>query len=246
MNSNQMPNERSRLKRIAAVYNSESLAGVNEQYHTYLRDVIIPSSGGRSALEVGCGKGLWTAILCTLYDRLDVVDGSSELVAEVIQRCTQHAHLTAHVAMAEEFFIRSSDTWQHIYMTFLLEHLEDPVSVLRMVHTHLDQDGILFVAVPNADSVHRVLALRAGLVRSTSELSDQDVIVGHRRVYTRDLLREHLHQAGLQIVEEKSIGLKPLTLKQLEVLPASVIAALCGSGDLVPCNAAYLTAVARP
>ncbi len=246
MNSGQMPNEKSQLRRIAAIYSSESLAGLNEQYHTYLRDAIIPSGGGRSALEVGCGKGLWTASLCTLYDRLDVVDGSAELIAKVACLCTQRAHLTTHVAMAEEFFWWSSDTWQHIYMTFLLEHLKDPVSVLQMVPAHLDQDGMLFVAVPNADSVHRVLAQRAGLLRSTCELSEQDVIVGHRRVYTRDLLREHLHQAGFQIIEEKSMGLKPLTLKQLEVLPASVMAALCRSGDLVPCNAAYLTAVARP
>jgi 2-polyprenyl-3-methyl-5-hydroxy-6-metoxy-1,4-benzoquinol methylase len=246
MSLSQRLNEESRLRQIAAVYHSESLAGPNEQYHIYLRDAIIPSKGGHSALELGCGKGLWTTALCTLYDRLDVVDGSLELLADIARRCTQRASLTTHVALAEEFLLACSSTWQHIYMTFLLEHIEDPVSVLRIAHARLEQDGMLFVAVPNADSVHRVLALRAGLIRSTSELSDKDVLVGHRRVYTRDLLREHLREADFQIVEERPIGLKPLTLKQLEVLPSSVIAALCASGDLVPDNAAYLTAVARP
>jgi len=130
-------------------------------------------------------------------------------------------------------------------MTFLLEHVEDPVELLTLARSRMSENGVLFVAVPNADSVHRVLALRAGLIRSTTELSENDLRVGHRRVYTHALLREHLHRANLHITLEKPIGLKPLTLKQLEPLPDAVIAALCASGDLVPANAAYLAAEAR-
>jgi hypothetical protein len=130
-------------------------------------------------------------------------------------------------------------------MTFLLEHVEDPVLLLRLARSRLAEDGVLFVAVPNADSVHRVLALRAGLIQSTTELSDNDLRVGHRRVYTQALLREHLRQANLRITVEKRVGLKPLTLKQLGPLPEAVIAALCQSGDLAPANCAYLAAEAR-
>jgi hypothetical protein len=147
--------------------------------------------------------------------------------------------------LAEEFLRTAFETWQHIYMTFLLEHVEEPVEVLRLARARLAEDGALFVAVPNADSVHRVLALRAGLIRSTTELSENDIRVGHRRVYTQCLLREHLRKANLRITLEKPVGLKPLTLQQLEMLPGAVIAALCASGDLAPANAAYLAVEAR-
>lgn len=238
--------ELARLDRIASMYHSESLAGANEQYHIELRDSVIPAGGGDSALELGCGKGLWTRVLCQRYERLDVVDGSAELLADVARSCAGRARLTTHTALAEDFLLAASETWQHIYMTFLLEHVEEPVELLRLARSRLAENGRLFVAVPNADSVHRILALRAGLIASTTELSENDLRVGHRRVYTQALLREQLSRAGLRITLETPVGLKPLTLKQLEGLPDRVIAALCASGDLVPANSAYLVAEAAP
>jgi hypothetical protein len=176
---------------------------------------------------------------------LDVVDGSIELLAEVARCCTGGARLNTHAALAEEFLLATSGTWQHVYMTFLLEHVEEPVKLLRLARSRLAEDGVLFVAVPNADSVHRVLALRAGMIRSTTELSENDIRVGHRRVYTQSLLREHLCDAEFRVTLEKPVGLKPLALKQLEMLPSTVITALCTSGDLAPANPAYLVAEAR-
>jgi trans-aconitate methyltransferase len=234
-----------RVGQIASIYHSDSLAGANERFHIHLRNNVIPAGGGSSALELGCAKGLWTQVLCDRYERLDVVDGSAELLAEVARSCAGRAHLTTHTALAEEFLFAASETWQDIYMTFLLEHIEEPVELLRLARSHLAENGVLFVAVPNANSVHRVLALRAGLIQSTTELSENDIRVGHRRVYTKALLREHLRQANLRITLEKPVGLKPLTLKQLERLPDAVNAALCASGDLAPANSAYLAAEAR-
>lgn len=245
MSSDASAGELARVHQVASMYHSELLAGANEQFHVHLRDKVIPSGGGESALELGCGKGLWTRVLCDRYDRVDVVDGSPELLAEVARSCAGGAQLATHAALADEFLLGATASWQHIYMTFLLEHVDDPVELLRLARSRLAEDGVLFVAVPNADSVHRVLALRAGLIRSTTELSENDVRVGHRRVYTSALLREHLARAGLRVTLERSVGLKPLTLRQLDGLPEAVIAALCESGDLVPANSAYLAAEAR-
>jgi 2-polyprenyl-3-methyl-5-hydroxy-6-metoxy-1,4-benzoquinol methylase len=238
--------EMDRLQRIAAIYHSEALAGPNELYHIWLRDAVIPAAGGRTALEIGCGKGLWTEVLCARYGQVDVVDGSAELLEGISRRYGHLTRLTTHLALAEDFFSASAEKWHHMYMTFLLEHVEDVVGLLHLARNCIEADGMLFIAVPNADSVHRVLAVRAGLIPATNTLSANDIKVGHRRVYTRSLLRKHLEEAGFHVVKEEPIGLKPLTLAQLEAIPPSVIAALCASGDLVPDNAAYLATVAVP
>ena len=108
--------ELARVGQIASMYHSESLAGANEQFHIHLRDNVIPARGGESALELGCGKGLWTRVLCDRYERLDVVDGSPELLAEVARSCAGRARLTTHAALADEFLLAASGTWRHIYM----------------------------------------------------------------------------------------------------------------------------------
>ena len=233
--------ERSKLEQIATEYRDQGLLGLNELYHLAMRDQMIASDGGESALEIGCGAGSWTRVLCLHYRQVDVVDGSSQLLERVAaENADAPAELTTHHALIEDFNPAPNQAWQHIYMTFLLEHLVDPVAVLRQVGQWLRPGGTLFIAVPNADSLHRVLAFRMGLIQRTDELSANDHRVGHRRVYTRALLRDHLQQAGYTIAKELSIGLKPFTLKQMDCLPVDVGKALASSGDLAPDHSAYL------
>ena len=235
------------LEALASVYHSEELAGANEQYHLYLRDAVIPQTGGRTALEIGCGKGLWTVVLAQLYDTLDIVDGSEQLLAGVVAACAgRRAQITTHVALAEEFLSAGHKSWQHIYMTFLLEHVEDPFELLRRAGRRLERDGRLFVCVPNCLSVHRLVAYRAGLIRTPDELSDNDRRVGHRRVYSEDLLRRHLEEAELRILDMRGIGLKVASLAQMADWSPDVIDAFADSGDLAPGHAAYIAATAVP
>ena len=240
INDNSM-DELSKLSKISSIYHTEELGGVNEKYHVYLRDTVIPNDGGVSALEVGCGKGLWTSKLSEVYAKLDVLDGSPDLLSHVYNENRYKTNISVHSGLVEEFFKNTKRLWQHIYMTFLLEHVEDPVSIIRLADDRLEHGGILFVAVPNANSVHRVLALRSKLIKRTDELSSYDKLVGHRRVYSIKLLWDQLSQGGFSKIEKKLVGFKPLTLKQLSNLPSTVIDALCASGDLVPENSAYIT-----
>ena len=195
--------EQSKLEQISPEYRDQDLLGLNELYHLAMRDQMIAPEGGDSALEIGCGAGSWTHVLCTRYRQVDVVDGSSQLLEQVAaDNAGTPATLTTHHALIEEFERAPDQAWQHVYMTFLLEHLVDPVAVLRRIGQWLTLVGILCVAVPNADSLHRELAFRMGLIQRMDELSANDHRVGHRRVYTRSLLRDHLQRAGYKITKE--------------------------------------------
>ena len=234
--------ELDRLENISGNYESEKLAGANELYHIYVRDSLIPQEGGESALELGCGKGLWTKVLCERYDSVDIVDGSGALLEKVLlENRNCRANVKTHEALVEDFIQAADSKWQHIYMTFLLEHLHDPVTALRKIKDRLSGDGCLFVAVPNADSLHRIIALRMGMIESTGQLSENDKLVGHRRIYTLKLLREQLTAANFRITEEKTVGLKPLNLGQMEDWSDELVKAFCKSGDLTPDNGAYIT-----
>lgn len=240
-------NEMEKLEQIAAFYQSSKWCDSVEHFHVYLRDIVIPSEGGNSALELGCGNGYWTSVLCERYTEVDTVDAAASLVEAVVDSYkTLRANLRGHIALVEEFLASAQRTWQHIYLTMLLEHVADPVNVLAQAHRVCEQKGSIFIAVPNATSIHRILALRAGLIKTVDELSDNDIKVGHRRVYTHDLLVEHVSQAGFTITEIIPVGLKPITHGQMQALPDTVLHALCQSADLVPKNPAYLVMKARP
>lgn len=239
--------ERRSLESIAPRYFSPELAGANELYHQHLRDAVIPPEGGESALEIGCGKGMWTSVLCERYDTVDVVDASASLLSGVrLLAEGKRATLATHLSLIEDFHPAPGQVWDHVYMTFILEHLLSPGAVLRKLKTMLRPGGRLFVTVPNARSVHRVVAVRMGLIGSVYDLSDNDRSLGHRRVYCAKRLGALLSRTGYRVTDRKSVGLKPLTLKQLEPLPPELIRAYCDSGDLCGAHGAYIALRATP
>lgn len=231
--------EQSLLDSVASLYKSSTLLGLNELYHLAIRDAMIPESGGARALEIGCGGGSWTSVLCDRYATVDVVEGSQKLLNDLLAGCTAD-NLTTHHCLVEELARQAGSSWNHVFMTFLMEHLLDPVEVLSQIKSLISSEGSLFIAVPNAESLHRVIAVRMGLIKSTTELSANDHQVGHRRVYTQETLHEHITAAGFSITQEWAIGLKPFTLSQMEDLPPKVGAELANCGDLLPDNCAYL------
>lgn len=237
--------EREKLDSIASKYNSAELLGLNELYHLEMRDAIIPKKSSKSALELGCGAGSWTPVLCDRYKTVDVVDGSQKLLAELAEKISAD-NLTLHQCLIEELSLTPGQSWDDVFMTFFMEHLLDPVEVLRRIKPLIESDGSLFIAVPNANSLHRVIAHRMGLISSTDELSANDIEVGHHRVYTRDLLIEHLSSAGFSVAQEWAIGFKPFTLGQMEHLSEQVGTQLARSGDLAPEYCAYLGLRAEP
>jgi 2-polyprenyl-3-methyl-5-hydroxy-6-metoxy-1,4-benzoquinol methylase len=238
--------ERRRLETIADFYHSSDAVDAVDHFHLHLRDVAIPEGGGRSALELGCGSGRWTKVLCDLYARVDVVDASGELVDRVLQDCAAGvAEIEGHVALIEDFLHQAARRWHHVYLTMLLEHVADPVAIMSAARHVCDDDGTLIIVVPNANSVHREIAVRAGLIGHLTELSASDHKVGHRRVYTKDALLDDVAQAGFRSWTAFPIGLKPITHEQMKILPDSVLWALCRSGDLVPENPAYWLVEAR-
>ena len=168
---------------------------------------------------------------------MDVVVAAEEVVRAFKDKGTV---IHWHVNLIEEFLESPDRTWQYVYLTMLLEHMEVPIDILAKVKKACDPDGSIFVAVPNASSIHRIVAKRVRLISEIDELSKSDLKVGHRRVDNQDLLKHHLTETGFSIYKVIPVGLKPIMHQQMLVLSDSVLWALCQSGDLVPENPAYL------
>ncbi len=232
--------EKERLSKIADFYYSKEMTEAVDHFHIYLREITIPEEGGHSALELGCGKGRWTTVLCERYQEVDVVDAAFELVEKVTNSLkNKGAKITGHVNLIEDFLDSTNCKWEHIFLSMLLEHVENPVDILSKVKRVCNPSGTLFIAIPNATSIHRMVALRAGLIKKIDELSINDQKVGHRRVYNLEMIKQQLKDAGFIVSKIIPVGLKAITHEQMKQLPDKILWSLCRSGDLVPDNPAY-------
>jgi 2-polyprenyl-3-methyl-5-hydroxy-6-metoxy-1,4-benzoquinol methylase len=167
---------------------------------------------GSSLLDLACGDGLMTAMFAERFERVVGVDASSKHVAEARKRVPSAQF---HDSLIEDF--QTEERFDTVLLLDILEHVVDPVAVLRKAASFLSRDGILIVHVPNANAINRRLAVLMGTLTSCHELSPFDLqVAGHRRSYELHTLVEDLEAAGLKVGETGGIFYKMMSTAQID------------------------------
>jgi 2-polyprenyl-3-methyl-5-hydroxy-6-metoxy-1,4-benzoquinol methylase len=143
-----------------------------------------------------------------------------------------HEKVTVYTSYFEEF--KAPKPFDSIICTYVLEHVVDPVTVLSRAREWTKPKGLVFVAVPNATSIHRRLGVAMKMQKDVYQLGDADISVGHRRVYDAETLERHLKQAGLVIETRLPMFFKPLPNSLLAYLNDAQLEGLMELGDEIP------------
>lgn len=198
---------------------------------------------GQSVLELGIGFGDATIRFAHHCKQHTVVEGDAEVIRMFREK---YPHVSSRIihAMFEDY--HPEEQYDLIVVGFILEHVQDPVALLKLYIPFLTPNGRLAIAVPNAESLHRRLGNAMGILPDMTILSDYDFAAGHKRFYTLQRLKDEVTEAGGHIDLIEGIFLKPFTSKQLENigLQPEVYQALCTVGLNFPelCNSILLVA----
>lgn len=185
--------------------------------------------GGGSLLELGLGHGYATGLFSPHFTRHVVVEGSSSVIALFRSR---HPDCPADI---REGYFEDFDTQERfgtIVMGFVLEHVDDPVALLRRYKGFLAKGGSIFVCVPNAESLNRRVGHAAGMLPDMFALSENDHLLGHKRLFSLDSLKALVQDSGCELMRAEGIFLKPITTGQIQALGITpeIIAAFCRVG----------------
>lgn len=179
---------------------------------------IIEMAQGESALELGLGHGYSSNIFARHFKKYFVIEGSIEVIGQF-----QKKNPISKVEIIVDYFERfsSESKFDNIIMGFVLEHVDDPVFILKKYKNMLTSKGCLFVAVPNGEALNKRIGYEAGLIRSLWDLGPADVALGHKRLFSVALLHEIVRESGLKIEATEGILLKPITTAQIQELKLS-------------------------
>lgn len=234
-----MNREYERLKTLAA--DSQYSAGINEQMVRYSYRVARRWIRGPRVLELGPAEGHMTDSLVADGFELTVVEGSRRFCDEIAAR---HPSVTTVHSIFEEF--TSNGVFDTIVLGHVLEHVEHPLDVLRLVRGWLGPEGRIFAAVPNARSLHRQAAVVMGLLGHEDEMSEADSRLGHRRVFNPESFRAVFTSIGLRIEYFGGYWLKPLSNAQIQSnWTSEMIEAFGKLGERYPDIAAEIYVVAE-
>jgi trans-aconitate methyltransferase len=202
------------VEKTAQAYSTSIIKGWEKLYREKRRrlfELLSRFHAGDRALEMGVGDGESTSHIFGAFREMEVVDASETFAATIRAR---FPGIVVHTAFFEAF--EPPRRYGTIFMTHILEHLDDPAAVLRRAHGWLEPGGRVLISVPNARSLHRLVGVKMGMIESPYALNEQDRVLGHRRVYDRQSMEALIAQTPFRIVHFTGLMLKPISNRQIE------------------------------
>lgn len=202
-------NEHERVESLSDWYLKEQL-DFDKRLIRFRYETIKPKLVGKRGLELGPAEGEMTQFLINDFEQLTIVEGSADLLSQIPER----ENLVKIHALFEEF--QPEQPFDSIILEHVLEHVDDPVGLLTRVKNWLAPRGKLFLGVPNGNSIHRLVAVKMGLLDNPCQLNSRDLALGHRRVYTPLSFRVEIEKSGLTVLEMGGVYFKPLSNGQIQ------------------------------
>lgn len=160
-----------------------------------------------SLLELGSFKGDFTRRLIDRFEDVTCVEASNDAVQEAKTALGAKANFV-HSSFET---VKLSKQYDNIVMTHVLEHLDDPVAVLKRVNNEwLSKSGRFFLVCPNANAPSRQIAVKMGLISHNSAVTPAESEHGHKCTYSLDTLERDVTTAGLKVVHRSGIFFKAL------------------------------------
>lgn len=185
----------------------------SDYYLLYYRTrMLLPRLRGPRILELGCAEGGMTKLLAEHFPHVVSVDGSPLLIERARQN-TASDRVTFSCSLLEDF--EPEGRFSSVLMSCILEHVHEPVFLLRRARNWLTEKGHIHIVVPNADALNRRVGKAMGMLKRLDELHERDLRMGHQRVYSRLTLAADIEASGLRVVWWDGIFLKPLSDGQM-------------------------------
>jgi len=171
-------------------------------------------------LELGSYKSEFTRLLAAHFSDITCVEAS----AEALEAAKSSSGVKATFVNATFEDVELAGRYDNIVVTHVLEHLDDPVRVLRRIDTEwLSETGRLFLVCPNANAPSRQIAVRMGLISHNAAVTPAESAHGHRITYSLDTLERDARASGLKVIHRSGIFFKALANFQWDRLLATDI-----------------------
>lgn len=174
-------------------------------------------------IEVGCGMD---PLACYIDDfsKCTIVEPSDVFINNAMEHLKGKQDRMTFVKgeLEQVISVLQGKHYDYIVVSSLLHEIENPSQLIKSILSLCDNNTVVHINVPNANSLHRILAKEAGLVKNEKEFSPRNYIFQQHNVFTdkelKTIVIETAAQEGksVQILENGSFFVKPFTHRQME------------------------------
>jgi len=186
-------------------YMKELGAGIYQMFDTRIRLIKKYTHAGQpDLLDIGAGKGEFLQVAARAGFQVTGVEPS----AGFCEYARTRLGVNMQQGLLGEVGAIRGHRFDVVTMNHVLEHVEQPVDLLRLIQEYMADSGILFIEVPNCDSYLARLAdlfFRIKGLRWSSRLSPLHPPF-HKFGHTKKSLRYLLQSCGYNVVTCKTFS----------------------------------------
>lgn len=169
-------------------------------------------------LEIGCGLDPLFQYIKE-YERMTIVEPAKEFADHARKLAKEAKNITIIDGFFEDKVsnneIEKCD-YDYVVLSSLLHELEAPEEILKAIYQICNTKTVVHINVPNAFSIHRLLAKEMGIISDEHELSFQQINMQRHHVFDQKSLIHLLEANGFEIIESGTYFLKFLTGEQMD------------------------------
>jgi 2-polyprenyl-3-methyl-5-hydroxy-6-metoxy-1,4-benzoquinol methylase/GNAT superfamily N-acetyltransferase len=208
--------EKDKTMAVQRDYNVEIKDTADHQYaysfdfdvmHPYMLRSFEPFFKPGNILELGSFQGDFTKRLLPRFADVTCVEASDVAIEAARSKLgdrVKFINATFETAQLPQ-------RYDNIVLTHVLEHLDDPVRVLKRINQEwLAEGGRLFLVCPNANAASRQIAVKMGLITHNAAVTPAEAAHGHRCTYSLATLEQDATAAGLKVLHRSGIFFKAL------------------------------------
>ena len=213
--------------------------------HPYMIKSFLPFFKEGNFLELGSYMGNFTKKFLDHFADITCVEVSDEAIK------IAKGELGSRVKFINSLFetAKLPTKYDNIVLTHVLEHIDDPILVLKRINDEwLTDTGRFFLVCPNANAPSRQIAVKMGLITHNSAITPAEKEHGHRITYSLDTLERDAKAAGLNVVHRSGIFFKALAnfqwdrLLQTDIISKEYLEGCFQLGQIYPdlCSSIFL------
>lgn len=169
----------------------------------------------QKVLEIGCGSEplfkFVKDISFTIVEPSDIFYTKAKEMAEQEEqgrvRCIQ--------GFFEEVMDSLTEDYDMIICSSLLHEVESPDNLLQAITKCANQNTVIHINVPNANSMHRLLGHAIGLLSNVHDMSETNIAFQQHNVFDINSLEQIISSNGLDVIEKGSFFIKPFSHSQM-------------------------------
>jgi 2-polyprenyl-3-methyl-5-hydroxy-6-metoxy-1,4-benzoquinol methylase len=163
--------------------------------NSFIKDSVL-SGRYKSLMEIGSGSSAWLPFLAEEYNLLVSGLDYSEIGCKICEENLKIQGIRFEEIICKDVFKWDSGKKYDIIISFgVIEHFENPEDILKIIHDHLSDDGLIVTIVPNL----------LGISGKLTKLFLPDVYQIHKIISKESLYKLH-SESGFECLKNDYTG----------------------------------------